>query len=257
MPIVTLTSDFGWQDYYAALLKGAILCQNENIRLVDITHNINNYDIVQAAFIFKNAWRAFPAGTIHLVSVNDYNAGNVSFIALERGGHYFIGPDNGLFSLVFDEIPEQIVRLPFVEESSFPLKEVYAHAIGCLAAGKPLAELGEAQHGYLQRLTFQPVTGPSRIRGAVIHIDKYDNVVVNIHRELFEKIGQGRDFALYFKRHDPILRLSRHYHDAPVGGIICLFNSANLLEIAVNQGKASTLLGLKLEDTVQVDFREV
>lgn len=255
MPIVTLTTDFGWQDYYAALLKGAILCQNENINLIDISHNINNYDIVQAAYIFKNAWRAFPSKSIHLVSVNDYNAGNVSFIAMQKNGHFFIGPDNGLFSLIFDELPEQIVKLPYREESLFPLKDTYAYAIGHLAAGKPLEELGEIQHKYVQRLTFQPVTGQSRIRGAVIHIDKYDNVIVNIHRELFERIGGGRDFALYFKRHDPILHLYEHYHDAPVGEIICLFNSANLLEIAINQGRASTLLGLKLEDTIQVDFK--
>jgi S-adenosylmethionine hydrolase len=255
MPIVTLTTDFGWQDYYAALLKGAILCQSEHINLVDITHNVNNYDIVQAAFIFKNAWRAFPPKTIHLVSVNDYNAEKVSFIAMHYQDHYFIGPDNGLFSLVFDEKPEQIVQLPYVEESSFPLKEVYARAIGHLAAGKPLLELGEVQDGYEQRLTFQPVIGKSQIRGAVIHIDKYDNAILNIHRDLFERIGEGRDFALYFKRHDPILHLAKHYHDVPIGGIICLFNSANLLEIAVNKGKASTLLGLNIEDAVQVDFK--
>lgn len=254
MPIVTLTTDFGWQDYYAALLKGAILCQNENINLVDITHNVNNYDIVQAAFIFKNAWRAFPPQSIHLVSVNDYSADKVSFIAMQYQGHYFIGPDNGLFSLVFEETPAQIVQLAYVEESLFPLKEVYTRAIGHLVAGKPFSELGPPQEGYVQRLTFQPVIGKSQIRGAVIHIDKYDNAVVNIHRELFERIGAGRDFALYFKRHDPILYLSDHYHDVPIGGIICLFNSANLLEIAVNKGNASTLLGLKIEDTVQVDF---
>ena len=256
MPIVTLTTDFGWQDYYAALLKGAILCQNEQINLVDITHNVNNYDIVQAAFIFKNAWRAFPPKSIHLVSVNDYNSEKASFIAMHYQGHYFIGPDNGLFSLVFDEQPEQIVQLPYVEESSFPLKEVYARAIGHLAAGQPLLELGEVQDGYEERLTFQPVIGKFQIRGAVIHIDKYDNAVLNIHRDLFERIGEGRDFALYFKRHDPILVMKKHYHDAPVGGIICLFNSANLLEIAVNKGKASTLLGLKIEDAVQIDFKK-
>lgn len=255
MPIVTLTTDFGWQDYYAALLKGAILCQNERINLIDVTHNINNYDIVQAAFIFKNAWRAFPAGTIHLVSVNDFNAEQVSFIAFRYREHYFVGPDNGLFSLVFDERPEEMVQLPYAEESRFPLKEVYARAIGQLAAGKPLAEIGRPLDRYVERLTFQPVTGNLQIRGAVIHIDKYDNVILNIHRELFERIGEGRDFELYFKRHDPITKLSANYHEAPIGEIICLFNSADLLEIAVNKGKAGTLLGLNIEDTVQLDFK--
>lgn len=255
MPIVTLTTDFGWQDYYAALLKGAILCQHEPINIVDITHDINNYDIVQAAFTFRNAWRAFPPGTIHLVSVNDFGAGEASFIAIHYRDHYFIGPDNGLFSLVFEEPPAEVVRLPYFEESAFPLKEVYARPIGELARGKKLTEIGQPLKDYVQRLTFQPVTGHSYIRGAVIHLDKYDNAILNIHRTLFEKVGDGRDFELYFKRHDPITKLIRHYHEATVGEIICRFNSANLLEIAVNKGRAGELLGLHVEDAVQVDFK--
>lgn len=255
MPIVTLTTDFGWQDYYIALLKGAILCQNQHVNIIDITHNVNNYDIVQAAFLFKNAWRAFPKGSIHLLSVNDYNEEHVAFIATRFQGHYFVGPDNGLFSLIFDEQPEEIVSLPYAEESRFPLKDVYAQAVGDLASGKPLHEIGAPLESYIQRLTFKPVTGKDQIRGAIIHIDKYHNAVLNISRALFNQIGQDRSFALYFKRHDPITKLSTHYYEVPVGEILCLFNSADLLEIAINKGKADVLLGLKIEDPVQIDFK--
>ena len=256
MPILTMTTDFGLRDYYAALVKGAVLCQNENINIVDISHNVNNYDIVQAAFIFKNAWQAFPVGSIHLISVNDFNAKHLSFVAIKYKNHFFIGPDNGLFSLVFDELPHEVVSLPLVEEGRFPLKDIYARAVGMIAAGQPLTEIGQPIEQYNRRITFQPVTSKDQIRGSVIHIDKYDNAIVNIHRELFEQIGNDRSFSLYFKRHDPITNLCRHYHEMPVGEILCLFNSANLLEIAINKGKASTLLGLNLEDTVQLKFHD-
>ena len=256
MPVVTLTSDFGLRDHYVALIKGALLRRHQPLNIVDITHQIDNYDIVQAAFLFKNAWRAFPPGTIHLLSVNDFYNRDQPFVAIRFEAHYFIGPDNGLFSLIFDTVPEEIYLLTIPSDPRFPLMEVFGEAVGHIAAGRPFEAIGPPAGDLLQRLTFQPVIGPARIRGTVIHIDNYENAIVNISRALFEQVGGQRPFALFFKRHDPITQLSEHYYDVPVGEPLCRFNSADLVEIAVNMGKASTLLGLTLEDTVQIDFRE-
>ena len=256
MPIVTLTSDFGWKDYYLPMIKGAILCRNERIQMVDIAHDIPNYDIVQAAFIFKNCWRSFPAGTIHLISVNDYPENKEQgFVAIAYEKHFFIGPDNGVFSLIFGGTPKSIFQLENKPKARFPLAEVYATAVGHLAAGRPIHEIGFPVKDLFQRITFTPVQSHSQIRGSVIHVDQFENVILNINKTVFEQVGQGRDFSLYFKRHDPINCLSEHYQDVEVGEILCLFNSADLLEIAVNMGKASSLFGLKVEDTVQIDFR--
>lgn len=249
-----MTTDFGYQDYYLPLIKGAILSQNAQLNLVDIAHNINPYDIVQAAFILKNCWHAFPEGTIHLVSVNDFNNGKNQIIAIKYQNHYFIGPDNGIFSLVFDEIPTAIFLLKDATAGFSSLKDVYATAIGAIANGDTLEQIGKAQQDMEQRLTFQPVISLSQIRGAIIHIDNYENAIINVSQELFEKVGNKRPFKLFFKRHNPITRLSLHYSDVTIGERLCLFNAAGYLEIAINMGKASTLLGLKLEDTVQIDF---
>jgi S-adenosyl-L-methionine hydrolase (adenosine-forming) len=100
----------------------------------------------------------------------------------------------------------------------------------------------------------QPVISQNQIRGSVIHIDNYDNVILNITRDLFQKISKNRPFQLYFKRHDPITQLSNYYNDVPIGETLCLFNS-DYLEIAINMGKAAELLGLKIEDTVQINFQ--
>lgn len=254
MTIVTLTSDFGTQDYYAAILKGAMLQLNKSLQIIDITHNVKNYDIVQAAFIFKNAWQSFPEGTIHVLSVNDFDSEKQTFLAIRHQGHYFVGPDSGVFWLVFEQMPEEVYELPMPSQSNFPLKDIYAKAVWHITTQKSFAKIGIKRSEIVQRIALQPVINQSQIRGSVIHIDNFDNVIVNISRDLFEKVGAGRSFSLYFKRHDPITKLCQKYQDVPVGEVLCLFNSADCLEIAINMGMAATLLGLNVEDVVQIDF---
>jgi hypothetical protein len=253
MFIATLTTDFGLNDFYVAMLKGTLLQQSPGLQIVDISHNVQPYDIVQGAFVLKNAYHAFPQGSIHLIHVNNYS-GKLGFLAFRHRGHYFIGPDNGIFSLMFDEMPQDIFRIECDDDTTFLLREVFARAVSHLASGKPVHEIGIPAGEVEKRITLQPVISASQIRGSVIYIDHYENVVVNIVEDLFERVRNGRNFSLFFKRNDPITKLNRRYHDVPVGEVLCLFNSTGYLEIAINMGKASSLLGLNLDDMVQVDF---
>jgi len=257
MPIVTFTSDFGWNDYYVAIIKGAILSENQEINFVDISHNINNYDIVQGAFILKNAYKSFPKGTIHLLSVNNFYNKKRRFLAIRHDDQYFIGPDNGIFSLLFEKPPRDIYKLDFVNKGSFPLKNVFAKTIGHIANKLPFNEIGIPTAEVVERITFQPVISKSQIRGSVIHIDNYENVVTNISRDLFEKVWGERAYEISFRRNEPLQKINNNYYDVGVGETLCRFNSADLLEISINMGKAASMLGLKIEDTVQVDFDEV
>jgi S-adenosyl-L-methionine hydrolase (adenosine-forming) len=252
MQVVTLTTDFGLNDYYVALLKGALLKLSPNLQIIDISHNVKPYDIVQGAFILKNTYSSFPVGTIHIITVNN-SAEGMSLICFQCDGQVFIGPDNGIFSLVFPKMPDAY-RLDSNKEHPFPIQQTLANTVQHLVAGQPMHEIGFPAGDIVQRIALQPVLSHSQIRGSVIYIDHYENVVINIPKELFEKVRNGRKFALFFKRNDPITLLSRHYTDVPVGDSLCLFNSSGFLEIAVSMGKASTLLGLKLDDMVQVDF---
>ena len=254
MQIVTLTTDFGYKDYYTAMLKGAMLRHSNNLNLVDIAHGIPKYDLVRAAFVLKNAWRSFPTQTIHIVTVNDLPRGSHHFLAAQYDTHYFLGPDNGIFSLLFEESPTEVYKLPFVGNSSFPLVEIMAQAVGYIARGEPFCNIGAPAREIMQRLTLHPVVSPNQLRGSVIYIDDYENVVVNIHRELFEQVRSGRKFKLYFKRNNPLTEICAFYFDVPVGEPFCRFNATNYLEIAVNMGKASSLFNLNLDDTVQIDF---
>jgi S-adenosyl-L-methionine hydrolase (adenosine-forming) len=255
MGIVTLTTDFGLQDYYAALVKAALLCAKPDLQIIDVSHQINNFDIVQAAFILRNTWKNFPEGTIHLIGVNDLASSEQRFLGLAYAGHFFIAPDNGLFALLFDQLDEPVYSLTVPAESAFPIKDVFAQTVWHLTQGQSFDQFAKPVLDMVQRITFQPVISPNRIRGAVIYIDQYENAISNISKELFERVGKNRSFELYFKRHDPILKLSRNYYDVAVGESLCLINSADYLELAINMGKASSMLGLKLEDTIQIDFK--
>jgi S-adenosylmethionine hydrolase len=248
-----MTTDFGMQDYYVSMLKGAMLQAVPTIRFTDITHMVKPYDIVQGAFVLKNAFDSFPAGTLHLITVNN-RPEPTDFIAFRHQDHYFIGPDNGIFSLMFEELPPTVHRFPTDPFHSFPLKKLLASGVSSFFSDAPFSSVDLLEGKPVTRIALQPVISTSQIRGAVIYIDHYENAIVNIRRDLFDKVRQGRPFQLFFKRHDPVSTLSSHYGDVPVGETLCLFNSAGFLEIAIHMGKASSMLGLSLDDMVQVDF---
>jgi len=255
MNIVTLTTDFGWQDYGVGIIKGCILSTGFPVIFADLTHDIENYNIVQASYTLKNTYTSFPKGTIHLISVHNFYKQQPRFLVVYQDGHYFVGPDNGIFSLMFEQPLEQVYELNCPEASEvLGVKNVFAQAVKHLLSDAPFSNIGRPVPQILQRLSLQPITGKDQIRGSVIHIDNYKNVVLNINQELFERIRQKRDFELYFKRYDPITIISKNYADVPIGDVLCLFNSAGLLEIAVHMDKAATLFGLEVDEAIQIDF---
>ena len=256
MTIVTLTSDFGLQDNYAAKLKGALLRHCVHLNIIDVTHNIKNYDIVQSAYVVRNMYESFPENTIHIVSVNNFYSPEAAYVLVSHQGHYFLGPDNGVFSLIFSEQPKILYKLESKDEAGnlFKLDDIYARAVAHIANENPIEDIGEPLASLTERISLQAIIGPTQIRGSVIHIDNFENVILNITRELWERYSYYRHFALFFKRHDAITTLSTCYSDVPIGETLCQFNSADHLEIAINMGKAATMHNLTIDDTVQLDF---
>lgn len=254
MPIVTLTTDFGTVDYHSGALKGTLLSAYSPLNVVDISHNIEHFNIVQAAFVFKNAWHRFPKKTIHCLVINDLPQHPIPYVAIEREGHYFLGPDNGIFHLIFGEHRGPVYRLKAPDETVFAAADILAQACAHLAQGKSIETIGQPATELVQRISFQPVISQHQIRGSIIYVDHYGNAITNINRSLFEQVAQDRPFALYFRRHDPLTRIARHYADVEVGAPLCLFNAIGHLEVAIHMGNAHQLLGLNVEDTIQIDF---
>lgn len=255
MQIVTLTSDFGLKDSYVSVLKGELLKKNRELNLIDISHNIASFDIIEGAYILKNAYNHFPKGSIHVISINSYYNQNPLFVIFERDGHIFIGPNNGIFSLVFEDLIENTIRqIEITEGTSLKCEEAYSHAVACLSNGLVTDDIGPIVENFERRINLRPVTNSVSIRATIIHIDHYGNAIINLNKELFEKTRKGRKFAIYFKRTDPIEKISKNYGDVQVGETLSLFNSSDLLEIAINMGNASRMLSLNKDETIQIDF---
>lgn len=260
MKIVTLTTDFGPRDYPSGVLKGALLSRQPQLQLVDISHAVEAFNIVQGAFLLKQVYPEFPPGTIHILAVHNFYASDFRLLAFSRHDHWFITPDNGLPSLLFPDMkPPEATVLPM--EPAMPneppfslLKNSIARAVEKLSAGMTPEALGAQANQLQMRISLQPVITPASIRGTVIHIDQFENIVINITREVFDRVRNGRNFQLFFKRHDPITVLSANYSDVPEGEPLCLFNAAGYLEVAIHLGRGASLLGMKVEDVVEVLF---
>ncbi|MEM0991576.1 MAG: SAM-dependent chlorinase/fluorinase [Bacteroidota bacterium] len=256
-PVLTLTTDYGIKDYYVALLKASLLSQIPDARIVDISHHVPPHDIVKAAYMLKNSYEHFPANTIHLVGVNNRAQAESSLLLTKIATQYFVVPDNGLLSLLFDDLSEDVYQIPKIDRQEKNLRQLYTSVAKHIVSGDALADIGQLAPSIERRITLKPVITASQIRGSVIHIDHYENVIVNIHQSLFEEVGHGRPFELFFKRHNPLSTISAHYNEVGVGEVLCLFNENQQLEIAISMGKAASLLGLQVDDTIQIDFKNV
>jgi S-adenosylmethionine hydrolase len=256
MPIVTLTTDLGKNNHMVSLIKGSILHAEPLPTIVDITHEINSFDIIQAAFLVAQSWRAFPQGTIHVIAVNDLPEAHFDWVITEREGHLFILQNNGLTSLIFSDEEAPVFALPIAKESFFVLPELLRKTLFHLSNQKIWTDITGLTlvNNVVKRYKFQPVADDDSIRGSVLYIDSFENAVTNISRELFDGVCRQRPFKLKMRSHLPITEISMFYADVPIGEMVCLFNTANLLEIAINMGKASSLLGLNPGELIHIEF---
>lgn len=256
MPIITLTSDWGQRDYFLAAVKGKILSQLPSVNIIDISHGISPFNLKQASFIIRNSYPHYPEGTVHVLSVLTEKTEKTPHLAVQYDGQFFIGADNGIFSLIFDHDPEKLVRINSSGGGikDIPARDRFVESAVHLAAGKPIEQLGEPVSQWKEQLHFLPVVSGDVIRGVVIYINQYENVITNITRDLVEKVSKGRKFIIEF-RGESINGISHSYQEVPIGEIVALFGSTGHLEIAINQGNAASLLGLDINDPVRVEFK--
>ncbi len=264
MRMITLTTDMGLKDYYVASVKGAILCQLPEAIIIDITHDIPPFNIATAAFVLRNTYNDFPKGTVHVIGVNPETDMETHHLVVEFDGHFFIGADNGIFSILFDRIPDKIVEINLDQDSdelTFPTKHVFVKAACHLARGGTPEVIGKWVKNVTQRKLFRAVVEGDVIRGKVIYIDGYGNVFINITQKLFKETGRGRPFHIYYRRASyEIHHIHKTYNEVPDGEKVAIFGSSGFLEIAINRGVkgsgggANQLFGLKIDDIVRVEF---
>lgn len=258
---LTLTTDFGTKDAYVAAMKGVALGICPDARLVDVSHEIAPQDVMEAAFVLREAAPHFPDGAVHLVVVDPGVGTERRAVALRRGAHFFVGPDNGVFPLVLDgAAPDEAVVLdrPALWRSAEPSttfhgRDIFAPAAAHLAAGRPLSALGSPAGALAPLRWAQPIADEEGIQGWTVHIDHFGNCITNISRALLEARRPARALRCFVG--STVLRAIHPTYDAVAEGEpLLLFGSGGYLEVAVNAGNAAQLLGIRKGEAVNLVF---
>jgi len=248
MPILTLTTDIGQQDYLVAAIKGQIYSVNEYTTIVDISHHVSSFNYPQAAYFCDSAFKHFPVNSFHIVLVNMFDEKPTRMLLAYHNNQYIACADNGLLTMIIDEAPQRVVGLALPEgerPTTLTCTKVIANAYSQVLAGIDLEEIGETNIGIVEKLRLKYVTSPTTMEGQILYIDNFENVIVNITKEDFDRERNGRNFKIVFKRDEVIDNISDTYACVPQGEKVAFFNSAGYLEIAINKGNAAGLFGLQ------------
>jgi len=248
MPLITLTSDIGYQDYLAGAVKAQLLQINPQFQLLDISHNIPPFNYPQAAYVCRSAIKNFPAFTYHIILVNLFEQKPEHLLLAFHNDQYILCADNGLLTMILEEKPELVIGIPLDKtaiKNTLYCTSIFGQAINMLVNGEPIQNIGTADIVILEKNALKPLRGDNWIEGQIMFIDNFENVIVNITHEQFEEQRKGRSFKIVFKRDEVIDHISESYADSTEGEKLALFNSAGYLEIAINKGNAAGLFGLK------------
>ena len=241
MSVITLLTDFGTSDSYVAETKGVLLGACPEAVLVDVTHSVPPGDVRAGAYLLGRAWHRFPAGTIHLAVVDPGVGTERAAFALRSHGHWFVGPDNGLFTPVLRDAEVEIVVLPIPDGAAptFHGRDLFAPAAAAIARGTPLQALGRPFAGIPERLTYtEPHYEGKSIVGEIVYLDRFGTLVTNLTPELVPP------YAVLEVEGLEIGPLRRTFGDVPIGGLLAYVGSGGAVEIAVRDGSAARRLGM-------------
>lgn len=256
--ILTLMTDFGTSDHYVGVMKGVILNINPQVQVVDITHAVPPQDIHGAAFLIDSAYRYFPTGTIHVIVVDPGVGSERQAIVCQTPTSYFVCPDNGILTHILRneehihsvQVENSVYFLPQVS-NTFHGRDIFAPVAAHLSRGVPIGKLGStATHPVQLPIPIPHVTDKAVI-GQVIWIDSFGNLVTNISHEVLDSL-EGRNGIVIHAGRAKIDRLNQAYAESAVGEPLAIIGSFNRLEISINQGNASKILGLNRGDAITI-----
>ena len=275
MSIITLTTDYGNKDYSVSELKAKIYNEITDVRIVDISHNISPFNLTEAAYIIKSAYRHFPKGSIHIIGIESDLTPENAHIAMKFDDNYFIGADNGVFSMIIGDFKaDSIVEINIHKNynNTITANDVFVKIATHISRDGKLEVIGKKIDLIKEIKDIKPVVSNdnNQIIGSVIYIDNYGNVVTNITQNIFDKIAKSRPFTIY-ARNVKFDKIFNNYSDAidysipkdkreEDGKKIALFNNLGYLELSIYKsnpstvGSASTLFGLGYRDQISVHF---
>ena len=257
--LITLTTDFGLSDHFVGAMKGVIAGIAPAARVVDITHGVAPYNVNEAAFLLSQTWPCFPKGTIHVVVVDPGVGSTRKPLLVEAGGQYFVGPDNGVFSLLYDSAPHKVRVLSNPKmmrrkiSRTFHGRDVFAPAAAHLAKGTKPAVFGKSMGDYVRMPSLTPEQMASHTwRGAILKVDRFGNLITNFPEKDFEDV-KTRPFELRAAQ-ERIHRLALNYSETEPGEIFVIVGSSGYLEIAANQASAAEKLGYSADSPIELEI---
>lgn len=275
MSIITLTTDYGLKDHFVGALKGKILSEYPEAQIIDISHDIDPFNTVEASYIIGAAYTSFPKGTVHLIGVDmELNKEN-SHIAMQWNDSYFIAADNGILSMLSQKIvPQKIVAINIHDRLSSDASDLDVFVtVAChIAKGGLLNVIGKEINSIKEVTEMKAVVSNDNnsLKGHVIYIDHFGNVVTNITKKQFLEVAKGRPYEIQMKtkniktilpNYSAIANSDKYSIKNYEGEKLAIFNEAGFLEIAIFRsnpskvGSANSLLGLNYQDAVTIEFK--
>ena len=273
--VITLTTDFGIKDHYVGSVKGALFNELENVNIVDVSHNISPFNIVEAAYIVENSYKNFPEGSIHIIGVDSEKTIEQSHLVIKLDNHFFICANNGIMSLLASKInPEKIIEINIHNDkvTTFSVIDVFVKIAAHIYRGGSIDLVGNQIFKLKELYNLNPILNEksNEISGNVIYVDNYDNVVTNISKKTFIEFGKSRSFEINARNYI-FKEIVSSYGNAirfdikkenrkEIGKKIALFNKSNYLELSIYKsnpetfGGAASLFGLNYRDVITIKF---
>jgi len=273
--VITLITDFGTKDHYVGSVKGALYSELNDLRIVDISHSISPFNIIEAAYIIENSYKNFPIGSIHIIGVDSEKTPEQNHLVIKLDGHYFICADNGILSLLTTKIkPEKIININVHNEfpSTFSVLDIFVKIAAHIYRGGSIDLVGSKIEKLKELYNINPILNEktNEIIGNVIYVDNYENVVTNITKKIFQDFGKSRNFEINARNYK-FKQIVKSYSEAirfdinkesrkEIGKKIALFNKSDYLELSIyksnplSSGGASSLFGLNYRDIIIIKF---
>lgn len=275
MSVITLITDFGTKDHYVGSVKGALYSELNDLKIVDISHSISPFNIIEAAYIIENSYKNFPIGSIHIIGVDSEKTPEQNHLVIKLDGHYFICADNGILSLLTTKIKaEKIININVHNElpTTFSVLDVFVKIAAHIYRGGSIDLVGSKIEKLKELYNINPILNEktNEIIGNVIYVDNYENVVTNITKKIFQDFGKSRKFEINARNYK-FKQIVKSYSEAirfdinkesrkEIGKKIALFNKSNYLELSIyksnplSSGGASSLFGLNYRDIIIIKF---
>jgi S-adenosyl-L-methionine hydrolase (adenosine-forming) len=251
-PIVTLTTDFGLSDHFVAAMKGVILSVVPEVEIVDISHSVQAFDVLDCALTLAQAYSYFPEGTVHMVVVDPGVGTARRPIVASTDRYHFVGPDNGVFSLIYGREEDRLhVRHVTAEHyflqplsNTFHGRDIFSPIAAYLAKGVDPGKFGDEIEDFVRFNAPRPkATGANQMRGVVLKVDRFGNLITNFTAEdipaLF--VPEPAPFKIYVGKRE-ITDLNTNYAQGAPGEVFAIVGSMGYLEIAANRGAAAQIL---------------